>query len=48
MGSHKSDLDAAILVTNKTDSSMDFHLFKYTDFDIYSNAGFDIGTFMDL
>ena len=48
VGSHKSDLGATVLVTNKTNSSMDFHLFKYTDFDIYSNAGFDIGTFMGL
>jgi hypothetical protein len=47
VGSHKSDLAADIAVTNLTGSSMDFHLFKYTDFDIYSNAGFDIGTLMN-
>jgi hypothetical protein len=48
VNSHTSDLAATLVVTNLTQSSMDFHLFKYTDFDIYSNAGFDTGTLKNL
>ena len=48
VNSHTSDMATTLVVTNKTQSSMDFHLFKYTDFDIYSNVGFDIATIKNV
>ena len=44
VNSHTSDLGDAVAVTNKTGSSMDFHLYKYADFDLYGSPGGDIGS----
>jgi hypothetical protein len=40
-GSETSDMMEGIEIINKTGSSMEFHFFQYTDFDLYGNAGGD-------
>lgn len=43
-GSLDSDLGEQIRITNKTSSTLDFHFFEYTDFDLAGTAGNDTAT----